>query len=261
MAWVPVLPGQPFDREIFHTPAYSGRGYYLTGDIAVVHGDRPGPEDIRKIAEFCGPRGIIWREALHDVTRIPVAETVWGECGEVRHRESGYTYILDPSKVMFSQGNRNEKTRIAGQIRGGTGHERVADMFAGIGYFTIPMAGAGSNVHAMEINPVSAAYLQRNAKENRLADRITISEGDCRDLLDGVYDRIVMGHFDAPAMLPHALRHVKAGSIVHVHSIGEKTRLVEELVRCAGFSCGIRVHTVKKYRPHAWHVVHDVTIA
>jgi tRNA wybutosine-synthesizing protein 2 len=161
---------------------------------------------------------------------------------------------------MFSQGNRTEKSRMAGLIRAGSGNERVADMFAGIGYFTIPMAGAGATVHAMEINPVSAGYLQRNAAENRLADRISISVGDCRDHLTGTYDRIVMGHFDAPGMLSHALRHVRPGSTIHLHSIGAQEDLVHAAVEGAGFSCGVSVHKVKKYRPHAWHVVHDVTI-
>jgi tRNA wybutosine-synthesizing protein 2 len=259
-AWVPVRPGESCDKEIEAPPEYAGRGFYLIGDIAVVQGDRPSPEDIRKIADLKNPRGILWREALEDVTRTPRVEVVWGECGETRHRESGYVYILDPSKVMFSQGNRTEKTRIATQIRKGSGNERVADMFAGIGYFTIPMAGAGAAVHAMEINPVSCGYLQRNAMENKLSDRITISPGDCRNLLEGMYDRIVMGHFDAPGMLPIALQHARPGSIIHLHSIGPQEEMVLEAVEGAGFSCGVSVHKVKKYRPHAWHVVHDVTI-
>lgn len=259
-AWVPVLPGQPFDREIEAAPEYAGRGFYQIGDIAVVHGDRPTSDDIRKIVDLKNPRGILWREALDDITRTPRVEVLFGECGETRHRESGYVYILDPSKVMFSQGNRTEKSRIAALISKGPGNERVADMFAGVGYFTIPMAGAGATVHAMEINPVSCGYLRRNAVENKLADRITISQGDCRDLLTGTYDRIVMGHFDAPAMLPQALRHVRPGSTIHLHSVGSQEERVQAAVKGAGFSCGVMVHKVKKYRPHAWHVVHDVTI-
>jgi tRNA wybutosine-synthesizing protein 2 len=261
IAWVPVLPGEPYDRDILPHPVYSGRGYYMVGDIALVHGRRPAPDEIIRIANYCKPRGIVWRESLQDITRTPRVEIVWGECGEVRHRESGFTYILDPSKVMFSQGNRMEKTRIAQLIRGGTGHERVADMFAGVGYFTIPMAGAGARVHAMEINPVACGYLRKNAGVNHLDEQIAISPGDCRENLSGVYDRIVMGHFNAPHMLPFALRHVRPGTFIHLHSIGPQEELVRDLVEGAGFSCGIIVHKVKKYRPHAWHVVHDVTIA
>ncbi|MCK9579388.1 MAG: methyltransferase [Methanoregula sp.] len=260
-AWVPVVPGEPFDREIDAEPEYSGRGFFLIGDIVIIHGRRPAPDEIGKIIKFRNPRGVLWRKALDTITRTPRVEVVWGECGETCHRESGYVYILDPSKVMFSQGNRTEKSRISQQIRDGNRKERVADMFAGIGYFTIPMAGAGATVHAMEINPIACNYLQRNAVANRLADRIFISQGDCRDYLSGIYDRIVMGHFDASVMLHHVLSHVKPGSIIHLHSIGSCERNVREIVEGAGFSCGIHVHKVKKYRPHAWHVVHDITIA
>jgi tRNA wybutosine-synthesizing protein 2 len=35
---------------------------------------------------------------------------------------------------------------------------------------------------------------------------------------------------------------------------------IQEQVEGAGFSASIDVHKVKKYRPHAWHVVQDVTI-
>jgi len=259
-AWVPVMQGKPFDREIFAQPAYTGRGFYLIGDIAVVHGMRPTDEEIHRIVNLKNPRGVIWREALDDIMRTPRTEVVWGECSETRHRESGYTYILDPSKVMFSQGNRTEKSRIAQQIRKGGKPERVADMFAGVGYFTIPMAGAGAVVHAMEINPVACGYLERNAALNHLADHITVLQGDCRDLLEGTYDRIVMGHFDAIDMLPSALCHVRPGTTLHLHGIEIPIDRVRQTVEGAGFSCGIRVHKVKKYRPHAWHVVHDITI-
>jgi tRNA wybutosine-synthesizing protein 2 len=162
---------------------------------------------------------------------------------------------------MFAQGNRSEKMRIAQLVCRNEAAERVADMFAGIGYFTLPMAGSGASVHAMEINPVAFDYLNRNIRENGLFDRVNSSLGDCRDLLTGTYDRIVMGHFDAISMLPSALLHVREGSTIHLHSIGTLEDPIKEQVEGAGFSASIHVHKVKKYRPHAWHVVQDVTIS
>jgi len=260
IAWVPVREGEPFDREIPGRLPYKGRGYYMIGDIAVIHGARPGPAEIEGIVSFRHPRGILWIEALSDVTRTPKTHLLWGEGGEVVHKESGYRYILDPSRVMFSQGNREEKMRMASLIREGRQENRVADMFAGIGYFTIPMAGAGARVHAMEINPVSFGYLQRNGAVNRLSDRISPSLGDCRTLLEGMYDRVVMGHFDAIGMLPSVLPHVTAGSVIHLHSIGPAKEAIGAVMEGAGFSVSIDVHKIKKYRPHAWHVVQDVKI-
>lgn len=260
LAWVPVRPGAPYDEEIPDRAPYRGIGYYMMGNVAVVHGDRPADAALQELIRFRHPQGVVWIEALEDITRTPRAALIWGTAGEVCHRESGITYYLDPEKVMFSPGNRNEKTRIADLVRRGPGGERVADMFAGIGYFTLPVARAGAQVHAMEINPVACGYLERNIRANGLEDRVTATQGDCRGSLQGTYDRILMGHFDAIAMLPAALTHVRPGSILHVHTIGAATGVIREAVEGAGFSATIQVHKVKKYRPHRWHMVQDVVI-
>jgi tRNA wybutosine-synthesizing protein 2 len=233
----------------------------MLGDIAVIHGEKPDRVEIEKIINFRHPRGVLWIESLHKITRIPKTEVLWGDVGEVRHRESGYTYFLHPEKVMFAQGNRSEKMRIAEMVRRSNSTERVADMFAGIGYFTIPIAGSGAKVHAIEINPVAFEYLNRNIKENNMSDLVTTSLGDCRDQLYATYDRIIMGHFDAISMLPSALSHVHEGSTIHIHSIGSVEEQIKMQVDNAGFSAVINVHKVKKYRPHVWHMVQDVNIS
>jgi len=261
LLWVPVRDSEPCDREIPEREPYHGRGYHMVGDIAVLQGKEPTESEINEIARFRHPRGILWIESLQDITRIPHSLVVWGTGGEVSHRESGITYILDPEKVMFSMGNRGEKARIARLIRCSPRRERVADMFAGIGYFTLPIAKAGAMVHAMEINPVAFRYLIRSIGANGLSGSVTPSLGDCRQLLSGTYDRIVMGHFDAVSLLPDALRHAGPGSIIHVHSIGPAEEAIREHTEGAGFSSTIHVHKVKKYRPHAWHVVQDVCLS
>jgi len=233
----------------------------MVGDIAVLHGQEPTRREIEEIAGFRHPRGILWIKALQDITRTPETQLVWGCGGEVCHKEAGFSYILDPEKVMFSMGNREEKARIAKMVENNPRPERIADMFAGIGYFSIPLAGTGASVHAMEINPVAFGYLVRSIEVNGLSGRITPSLGDCRQLLSGTYDRIVMGHFDAVTMLPDALRYAAPGSVIHVHSIGPVEEQVRALVEGAGFSATIHVHKVKKYRPHAWHMVQDVYLA
>lgn len=258
--WVPVIGSEPCDREIPERSRYRGRGYYLVGDIAVLHGKEPTQAEIDAIAGFCHPHGILWIKSLQDITRTPETQVVWGSCGDVCHKEAGFSYILDPEKVMFSMGNREEKARLVRMVHNSPCPERIADMFAGIGYFAIPLAGAGGTVHAMEINPVAYRYLVRSIEANGLSGRITPSCGDCRQLITGIYDRIVMGHFDAVTMLPDALRHAANGTTLHVHSIGPAVEQVRAHVEGAGFSATIHVHTVKKYRPHVWHMVQDVYI-
>lgn len=258
VAYVPVREGFPSDCEMDAPPRYRGRGFFMLGDVAIVHGTAPAAEELEKIITLRKPRGILLIRAMDEVTRVPDCEVMFGTVGEVRHRENGYTYFLDPRKVMFSQGNLPEKRRIASLVRPG---ERIADMFAGIGYFTIPVAGAGAVVHAMEINPVALTYLERNLRENNLAGRVTASLGDCRDQLSGTYDRIVMGHFDAITMLPDALSHARAGTIIHLHSLGSVEEQVRSALAGAGFSAELDVHKVKKYAPHTWHLVQDIVIA
>ena len=259
--WVPVRASEPCDREIPERLRYRGRGYYMIGDIAVLHGKEPTRQETEAIADFRRPRGILWIESVVDVTRTPRARLVWGNGGEVCHREDGLSYILDPERVMFSMGNREEKVRIARMVKESRVPERIADMFAGIGYFAIPLAAAGAQVHAMEINPVAFGYLVQSIEANGLTSRIIPSLGDCRGLLSGTYDRIVMGHFDAVALLSSALEHAAGGSTLHVHSIGLAVDLIRAQVESAGFSATINVHKVKKFRPHTWHMVQDVLLA
>jgi|WetSurMetagenome_2_1015567.scaffolds.fasta_scaffold25471_3 tRNA wybutosine-synthesizing protein 2 len=261
IAWVPVRKEETCDCEIPPRTRYHGKGFFMVGDIAVIHGRKPSQKEVDEIAGFRHPRGILWIESLHDALRTPETHILWGDAGEVMHHENGYTYFLDPRKIMFAQGNRSEKMRIAHLVRWKEPQERVADMFAGIGYFTIPMAGNGAKIHAMEINPVAFEYLNRNIRENGLSDRVTSSLGDCRDLLTGIYDRIVMGHFDAISMLPSALLHVRERSVIHLHSIGSVEPQIKEHVEGAGFYATIHVRKVKKYSPHTWHMVQDVTIS
>ena len=260
-AWVPVREGMAFTREIPERIRYSGRGFFLLGNVAVCHGKRPHQKEVDEIVSFRHPEGVLWIDALEDVTRTPKTEVLWGTVGEVCHRESGYVYFLNPRDVMFAQGNRNEKMRMARLVRDGQAGARVADMFAGIGYFTIPMAGGGASVHAMELNPVAFGYLTRNVAENHLAAQVQPALGDCRDLLTGEYDRVVMGHFDAIQILPEVMSHVHPGSVIHVHSIGLVENEIKTVIEGAGFSATIEVHKVKKYRPHEWHLVQDVTLS
>ena len=76
----------------------------------------------------------------------------WPRHGDGPSRERDPYYKLDAARLMFSSGNIDEKLRMASlDCRG----ETVVDMFAGIGYFTLPLAvhAHASRVIACEINP------------------------------------------------------------------------------------------------------------
>ena len=113
IAWVPVRDEDTCEREIPPRIRYKGKGFFMIGDVAVIRGKKPLGEEVDEIVGFRHPRGVLWIESLHDATRTPRTQILWGDAGEVEHHENGYTYFLDPGKVMFSPGNRSEKMRIA----------------------------------------------------------------------------------------------------------------------------------------------------
>jgi len=195
------------------------------------------------------------------------------------HVEAGTRYGLDLSKVMFSPGNQAERRRMATVVEPG---EQVFDMFAGIGYFTLPMARAGAHVTATELNPTAFRYLLENVVANEVADRVDAYHTDCRDLAaDLAVDRVVMGYYGVAAepdedghgtrraaaaeFLPSALEALTPGGIVHYHEATPEAALwdrpLERLERAAteaGRSLEVvDRHRVKSHSAGVSHVVVD----
>lgn len=261
LAFVPVRNGISCDQELAKRHPYHGRGYQRLGDIIVVHGPRPTGNELQDIIAWVQPRGILWLRSIDGVTRQPSTELMYGAVGDICQRENGCRYWLNPAHIMFAQGNREERARMARAVVERGRVERVADMCAGIGYFTIPMARAGAWVHAMEVEPRTYGYLLRTIEENGLQSRVEACCGDSCTLLAGTYDRFVIGHYDALHFLPAALEHAKEGSILHVHTRGGGEAALHEAVASAGFCATLTMHRVKKYAPYCWHMVWDVVLA
>ncbi len=137
---------------------------------------------------------------------------------ETIHTEHGTRYGLDPAAVMFSPGNQAERARMGEIVEA---DERVFDMFAGIGYFTLPMARAGARVTATELNPTAFRYLE-NAMLNDVPDRVDAYMTDCRDLAERVEaDRVVMGYYgssDGTDERGHGERTAEAHEFLPTHS-------------------------------------------
>ncbi|MCL2550148.1 MAG: class I SAM-dependent methyltransferase family protein, partial [Methanimicrococcus sp.] len=115
--------------------------------------------------------------------RIPARELIGCRPGasgsaEVIHKENGCRFKLDVSKIMFSKGNLKEKRTLAADCSG----ETIVDMFAGIGYFSVPIAvhSNPAKIIAIELNPVSYGYLCENIRLNGVQAVVEPILGDCR---------------------------------------------------------------------------------
>ena len=256
-AYIPVREGYPFDLDLPERTPYTGLGYQRLGDTLLLHGNAPIADQLGTLIDWEHPACILHLNHHNGVMRLPDVTVLHGTPHDVFFSETGILYTLNPAKVMFSQGNRLEKQRIRNLISPG---EHVADMFAGIGYFTLSAAIAGAHVHAMELNPDSCAYLRHNAEANHVADRILIDCGDCRAHLTGIYNRILMGHFDAPDFLPAALAHAEPGTVLHVHGLGDRTSDRRKTLQGAGFRYSLSEHKVKKYASRIRHCVWDIEL-
>ncbi|KAM7417378.1 hypothetical protein PAMA_017167 [Pampus argenteus] len=155
-----------------------------------------------------------------DGFRSPVVTMLLGKHSWVKHVDNGIRYEFDVTKCMFSAGNITEKLRVAGfDCRG----ETVVDLFAGIGYFTLPylVHARATHVHACEWNPDAVEALQKNLVANGVFDRCTIHPGDNQQLqLCDVADRVNLGLIPSSEdSWPIACRLLKktTGGILHIH--------------------------------------------
>ena len=198
--------------------------------------------------------------------RRPSTEVLYGSETEAVRLENGILYEFDVSRIMFASGNVDERHRMKELDCEG---ETVVDMFAGIGYFTLPIAKftGARRVFACEKNPDSYRYLIKNTERNGVSEKVIPMLGDNRNIPGKRFaDRIVMGYVQTTsAFLPKALEIAKRGGIIHYHDTlyvkGHRERMEEIFAAAAGTGFEIeRIREVKSFAPSVSHYVADVRI-
>ncbi|NXH41530.1 TYW2 protein, partial [Dicaeum eximium] len=171
------------------------------------------------VASALGARRVARRgRVMPDGMRTPSVTLLLGQHGWVEHVDNGIRYTFDVTKCMFSPGNITEKLRVASLPCSG---EVVVDLYAGIGYFTLPFlvhAGAAF-VHACEWNSHAVEALHRSLLLNGVRDRCCIHRGDSRQLRD-VADRVNLGLLPSSEEgWPAACRVLRKdrGGVLHIH--------------------------------------------
>lgn len=203
--------------------------------------------------------------AIRGEERQPEMELLLGTDTDATHLENGVLYSLDAANIMFSSGNVDERTRMGSIECDG---EVILDMFAGIGYLSLPMAvhHDPKRIYACEIRKLTYEYLERNIELNGVGEAMVPILGDNRAFApQEKVDRILMGYLkDTFMFLPKALQCLKSGGVIHYHENFPNTvlpdRPISHLKEAAGEDWKfeiLRNKVVKTYSPGVSHVVID----
>jgi tRNA wybutosine-synthesizing protein 2 len=249
------------------------RGWFILGEVVVVKiHDQLKPYEAligQALLEFY-PRccTVLADEGIRGPFREPVRRAIAGSRTRTVHKENGVVFHLDAGQVMFSPGNLKERMRMSRMGR----NEYVVDMFAGIGYFTLPMAvhSRPRKILAIELNPNAYYYLCENVRQNQVEDIVQPLLGDCARVTPrGVADRVVMGMVQVTDQyLANGICSLKPGGILHYHQTTASWRYpdaVVQEVKGAAEGLGLRAEIlncqrVKKYSPGVVHAVIDARI-
>lgn len=248
------------------------RGWQVLGDIIIVTldeklMDRKAGIGKALLAYYPGCRTVLLDRGISGRMRQPDREIIAGDdITETVHKENGCLFKLDAMKVMFSQGNLAEKKRMSKLGK----DETVVDMFAGIGYFSIPIAvhAKPKKIISIEINPVSFGYLKENIALNRVGDIIEPTAGDCAKVTPcRIANRVIMGYLDGQDYLEAGINALLPGGILHYHeavpeAVEERPadRIVEAARQQGREVEIIASRRIKKYAPGVWHVVVDARV-
>jgi len=228
----------------------------------------------RAVADGLGASRLGMMGEVSGELRRSGVEMLLGEDDWSVRRESGVDYGYRLTKCMFSAGNVNERRRMGQTARAG---EVVVDLYAGIGYYALPVLvhSGASHVHACEWNPEAVLALDRNLEANGVAGRCTVHVGDNRVTskgLSGVADRVLLGLLpSAEGGYAPALGVLSPeGGVLHVHGLGSAEDhgawAAQVEASLSDIEPGsslerLALTRVKSHAPHWDHLVLDVRVS
>jgi tRNA (guanine37-N1)-methyltransferase len=246
--------------------------YERLGDVVIL--DEDDPERAQRIADAILESDVRAESVVNRASKVKGTERVreWdvlaGDGTEAVHREYGCEFALDLATVYFSPRLATERHRVVEQVAPG---EHVFDMFAGVGPYAVPMAKAGADVVATDINEDAVAYLEQNAERNGVADGVTAIAGDVRNVA-GEYedwaDRIVMNlPHTADEFLDTAVALAGDDCVLHLYDFEHEDDPygpAETVIREAAepeYDVEVETRrTVRSYAPHELNVVVDARL-
>ena len=256
------------------------RSFDVVGDIAILELD----------SELAAYQTII-AEAIMEVH--PNVRSVFAKSGEVSgaerirplryiagenrtrtiHKEYGCLFEVDLSKAFFSPRLSTEHQRVAQVVEKG---ERVVDMFAGVGPFSILIAKrlGDVRVEAIDANPQAVELLQENVRANKVESKVHTHLGDAREVirkeLTQSVSRVIMNHPSASkdfiGVACDALQ--SSGGVIHYYTFAgenweaDSRHEIEDGIKASGYVAErvLGIHRVREVAPMRWQVAVDLKV-
>jgi tRNA (guanine37-N1)-methyltransferase len=223
---VPRLIKAALERAGVKDAGRVSSGVDVIGDIAIVRLSDFSSSEKRRVAgalleELKNLRVVMEQEGgVEGEYRLRTLRHLAGEKRSMTiHRENGCSFKVDVAKCYFSPRLSTERLRIAETVRPS---ERVLNMFAGVGPFSIPIAKLkGAKVLSCELNEYAARLHSENDTLNKVEGLIEVINGDAANLPNttkGKFDRVLMPlPSEANRFLPTALAMAKKGGTIHYY--------------------------------------------
>jgi tRNA (guanine37-N1)-methyltransferase len=178
------------------------KSYDIVGDIVIIRVPSSLTSQSRNIADDIMQNNDHVRTVLRQINgvsgdlRLRRLEWIIGEKKtETLHKEFGCLFKVDLAKCYFSPRLSFERMRVARLVQPG---EIVANMFAGVGTFSILIAkyGKADTVYSIDINPSAIKFMRENIRLNRVQSQVIPILGEAKqatvEQLAGRADRVVM---------------------------------------------------------------------
>lgn len=185
------------------------------------------------------------------------------------HRENGCVFKVDVARCYFSPRLSTERLRVALAAAAG---ERVLNMFAGVGPFSVPLAKKRkARVVSCELNTYACELHEENDRMNKVSSLIEVVNGDAMllpEVTNPGFDRVVMPHpSQADRFLRVALQLTRPGGTIHYyrHLAGRDAAeaaqaLREELDRLLPSGADYSARRVRDVGPRWVEMVADITV-
>jgi tRNA (guanine37-N1)-methyltransferase len=274
---VPRLIRQALEKARVGGQSRVSTGVDVVGDLAIVRLGGFKLTEKKKIAkamlaEMANVKGVFEQEGgIEGELRLRSLRHLAGVRRTLTlHRENGCAFKVDVARCYFSPRLSTERMRLAALVGK---KEKVLNMFAGVGPFSIPIAKlAGAKVVSCELNEYACELHLENDALNKVEPLVDVMNCDVLELpgrMNVKFDRVIMPFpSGADRFLPTALRFAKKNATIHYyrHVLGRdedeaKSALAAELSGVLPKSAKYKARKVRAVGPRWLEMVADVKLA